>query len=339
DNDNAPDASFSGIAQIKFLGGGSRPVKISYQCRRLSGMVERSLSFTRTPAVLFNGPVTVSGGGLSGAFILPLNLAGSLPVDTLNVQTGSFIGYATSEATDASGSSERVMISQDVQASADSAGPVISVFSGGRELADGDRVGKSEPLMLVVQDESGINTTGSPGVQLTVEVDEGQAYAADLTSLFRYRTDSFQEGYVEIDLARVGEGLHSFRFSATDNALNAGRVELMIHVQDVRKDLTLTNVLNYPNPFNEETDICFEISSPADIIIRFFTVAGRPVKQIERYSLPAGFHTVRWDGTDEYQHKIANGVYLYKIICRSRDNGSMNGTQEVEAIGKALFSR
>ncbi|HUU28386.1 MAG TPA: type IX secretion system sortase PorU [archaeon] len=338
DQSGNQDAAFSGVSQIKFLGTG-QPAKVSYQCLGLTGPRERTVSFVRTPAVLFNGPVTVSGGTLSGAFILPLNLAGSLPADTLSVQTGSFIGYATSDITDASGASEKVVISRTAYTVTDTTSPKFSFFSHGKALADGDRLSKTWPLELVVRDESGINTTGSPGMQLTVEVDEGLTYTADLTPLFRYQTDSYQEGTVAVDLSKVGEGLHSFRFRATDNALNTGRAELMLFVEAQRSELNLTNVLNYPNPFQEETEICFEISAPADVKIRIFTVAGRPVREIQRYSLPAGFNTIHWDGSDEYQQKLANGVYLYKIICRATASGSFTGTQEVEAIGKALLSR
>ena len=338
DNSGKADASFSGVAQIKFLGG-ARPVKVSYQCRASNGMQEREVNFISTPAMLFNGPVTVSGGTFKGAFVMPVNLAGSLPVDTLNVQNGNFIGYATSDRGDASGASDKSVISRVSPAISDTSAPKISLFSQGRELSDGDRVSRSEPLSLVIKDESGINTTGGPGAQLTMEVDQGLTYAADLTPLFCYKTDSYQEGTVTADLQRVGEGLHSFSFRATDNALNTARIGLMLFVEAQRKNLLLTNVVNYPNPFPEETDICFEISEPADVKIRIFTVAGRPVRELERYSLPAGFNTVRWDGRDEYRQKIANGVYIYKIICRASVSGSVKGTQEVEAIGKALLSR
>jgi hypothetical protein len=170
-------------------------------------------------------------------------------------------------------------------------------------------------------------------------VDEGATYAADLTPFFRYRQDSYQEGTVPIDLAQVSPGLHALRFRATDNLLNSASTEWMLQLAGSAAGLTLSGVMNYPNPFRDHTDICFEVSAPADVLIRIFTVAGRPVRELRSYGAPAGFNTVRWDGTDEYRQKIANGVYLYKIICKSLTDISHNTTQEVEAIGKALLSR
>ena len=329
------ESSFAGVAQVKFLGVG-KPIDISYQCRAGSSLLERSVSFERTPAVLFDGPVTISGGRFSGSFVLPSNLAGSIPSDTMQLGSGMFIGYATSELTDAAGASAETPFLAGIQLLADSSAPQMSVFSQGRQLADGDRVSASQKIELVISDESGINTTGRPGEQLTVEVDEGLTWSADLTSLFSYKRDSYQDGTLTLDLSKVGEGLHSFRFRATDNALNTARLELMLHVTADGGALTLSSVINYPNPFSEETSICYEISAAADVLIRIFSVAGRPVKELRSYGLAAGFHSTPWDGRDEYQQRVANGVYLYKIICRPL-NSSVK--EEVAAVGKALLSR
>ena len=335
DSSGNPGSSFSGVAQVKFLSVG-RPVDISYQCRAAGSLLERTVSFERTPAVLFDGPVTITGGNFSGTFVLPANLAGSIPSDTMQLGSGMFIGYATSELTDAAGASAETPFLAGIQPLADTSAPKIKFFSQGRELVDGDRVRGSSALELVISDESGINTTGRPGEQLTVEVDDGLTWSADLTPLFSYRRDSYQEGTLRIDLSKVGEGVHSFRFRATDNALNTARVELMLQVAAEGGELTLSNVVNYPNPFSEETAICYEISAPADVLIRIFSVAGRPVKELRTYGLAAGFHSTSWDGRDEYQQKVANGVYLYKIVCRSIN---ASAKEEVEAVGKALLSR
>ncbi len=336
--DGTPDAGFSGVAGIKFLGGAGM-VNLAYQCREGGRLQQRTASFNATAPVLFDGTVTVSAGSFSGAFILPVNLGGSLPEDTAGGSQGRFLAYATSDRGDAAGASAPVTVSHAAAALNDSLPPSISLLAGERELEDGERVIRNQELRLVLNDESGINTTGEPGVQLTLEVDDGLGLADDLTPLFRYDTDSYSRGSVAVDLTRVEPGLHSLRFRATDNALNTGRLELMLNVEAEGAGLALSQVVNYPNPFRDETEICFELSAPADVRVRIFSVAGRPVRELSAYGLPAGFHRLRWDGTDEYQEKVANGVYLYKIICSSTAVGSSQGKQEVEAIGKALLSR
>jgi hypothetical protein len=170
-----------------------------------------------------------------------------------------------------------------------------------------------------------------------VEVDGGGTWSADLTGLFSYRRDSYREGTVEVVLDRVPEGLHSFRFRALDNALNAARLEIMLEVAAYAGGMVLQDVVNYPNPFSDRTAICFEVNRPADVLIRIFTVAGRPVRELRTFVPTAGFHAVEWSGTDEYKQKVANGVYLYKITCISA--GESSSSEEVSAVGKALLSR
>ncbi len=170
-----------------------------------------------------------------------------------------------------------------------------------------------------------------------LEVDGGATWSADLTGLFSYNRDSYQQGTAEISLSRVPAGLHSFRFRAADNALNVARLELMLNVTQSAGSLVLSEVLNYPNPFSDKTTICFEVNQAAEVIIRIFTVAGRPVRQLKAFAPSAGYQMVDWDGTDEYKQKVANGVYLYKIICRT--SADLSSSQEVEAVGKALLSR
>ncbi len=330
---------FSGVAQIKFLSDADK-VTLSYQCNLGGATSTQQVSLVPAPSVLFDGSVTVSGGRFSGAFVLPLNLAQTQDSDSLSRAAGSgrFLGYATSESADASGAGDKLPVSRQGLALSDSAGPEMHVLYRDRELRDGDRVSSGTPLVLSLKDLSGINTTGDPGYQLSLEVDEGSSYSADLTGFFRYRTDSYQEGSVEVNLSAIGEGLHSFRFRATDNALNSSRLEIMLSVSQAGTALSLGNVLNYPNPFRDETDICFDLGAAADVRVRIFSVAGRPVRELRVFGAAAGFNRVRWDGRDEYQEKVANGVYIYKIICKPV-SGTANDTEEVEATGKALLSR
>ncbi|MEA2063510.1 MAG: C25 family cysteine peptidase, partial [Gemmatimonadota bacterium] len=338
---NETDNLFSGVARIKFLGGTASPVEIAYECTDDGNIVrERSTSFVPQQMVIFDGPVTVTGGHFSGNLVLPLNLAGSMPGDTLSMETGRFIGYATCPSADGSGASVSIPVASHSGAYSDTSAPRISLIRPGLgELRNGDKVSISEPLLLVINDESGINTTGRPGVQLSLEVDEGTTYSADLTGQFSYRQDSYQEGTVTVELAAVEPGLHAFRFRATDNLLNSATAEWMLQVAGTAESLTLSGVMNYPNPFRDRTDICFEVSGPANVLVRIFTVAGRPVRELVKNGLAAGFNTVGWDGADEYGHKIANGVYIYKIICMPLTKSLSNDTKEVVAIGKALLSR
>lgn len=72
---------------------------------------------------------------------------------------------------------------------------------------------------------------------------------------------------------------------------------------------------NYPNPFNPETTISFNLTAEdaenAEIII--YNIKGQKVKQLLNEALPAGKHSVVWDGKDEKGKNVSSGVYFYKL--------------------------
>ena len=70
---------------------------------------------------------------------------------------------------------------------------------------------------------------------------------------------------------------------------------------------------NYPNPFNPETTIKFGLPKESRVTIEIFNVLGQKVNELLGGEKPAGYHHVRWDGTDEFGKKVGAGVYLYRM--------------------------
>ncbi|MFC1563564.1 S8 family serine peptidase [candidate division KSB1 bacterium] len=71
--------------------------------------------------------------------------------------------------------------------------------------------------------------------------------------------------------------------------------------------------LNYPNPFNPETNINFNLPAPADVILQIYNIKGQLVKTLVSGMVPAGTHIVKWDGTNSTGVNVASGVYIYRI--------------------------
>jgi flagellar hook assembly protein FlgD len=71
---------------------------------------------------------------------------------------------------------------------------------------------------------------------------------------------------------------------------------------------------NRPNPFNPETTIPFSTATPGRVSIRVYDVAGRLVRTITDKVLPAGDHTVRWNGESDHGLHVASGIYFYRIV-------------------------
>jgi parallel beta-helix repeat protein len=70
---------------------------------------------------------------------------------------------------------------------------------------------------------------------------------------------------------------------------------------------------NFPNPFNPLTTIKYEIPERLAVTILVYNILGKVIKQLENSVLEAGFHDIKWDGTDEHGNKVSAGVYMYRI--------------------------
>jgi hypothetical protein len=75
---------------------------------------------------------------------------------------------------------------------------------------------------------------------------------------------------------------------------------------------------NYPNPFNPETWIPYELAKASDVRITIYDASGTVVRRLELGHKRAGYYTGRgraahWDGRNAYGEKVANGVYLYQL--------------------------
>jgi gingipain R len=81
---------------------------------------------------------------------------------------------------------------------------------------------------------------------------------------------------------------------------------------------------NFPNPFNPETRIAFEIPAAMEVNLTVYDIRGRQVKTIVDGMLEAGHHEMTWDGRDSGGRISASGVYLYNLVTRDgRQQGRM----------------
>jgi hypothetical protein len=77
---------------------------------------------------------------------------------------------------------------------------------------------------------------------------------------------------------------------------------------------------NYPNPFtnstnsrNSGTNISFSTEKRSDVKISVYNSKGQKVKTLTNENYDAGEHSVFWNGKNESNHKVASGVYLYRM--------------------------
>jgi len=117
------------------------------------------------------------------------------------------------------------------------------------------------------------------------------------------------------------DGIYYLEVDARDISNNeSGKFNYKISFEVINKS-TITQVLNYPNPFSTSTRFVFTLTGneiPTGMKIQIMTITGKIVREILQHEL-GNIHVGRnitdyaWDGRDEYGDRLANGLYLYRV--------------------------
>lgn len=218
----------------------------------------------------------------------------------------------------------------------DNEGPDMEVLFDGRRFISGDIVSANPELLLRLSDPHGINITGEVGHKIELVIDDNSD-VVDLSKYFEYDTGSYTTGEVKYRLTDFSPGKHTLTVRAWDNFNNSSTFKGMLDVV-AEGGLIVQHVLNYPNPFSDETQFTCQINAPAEIEIKIFTVRGRLIKTLRHYHAGNStfFASPPWDGTDEDGDRIANGTYIYKLIAKTDIGGTF---QQVEKMSKLVIMR
>ena len=97
-------------------------------------------------------------------------------------------------------------------------------------------------------------------------------------------------------------------------------LESLLSVLTLSEELPLETSLlaNYPNPFNPETWIPYELAKPAEVSVSIYSTDGKLVRRLELGHLPVGMyhhksHAAYWDGRNAVGESVASGVYFYTL--------------------------
>jgi hypothetical protein len=75
---------------------------------------------------------------------------------------------------------------------------------------------------------------------------------------------------------------------------------------------------NFPNPFNPETWLPYELASDAHVSIEIYNIQGQLVRLLNIGNQKAGYYVTKekaayWDGKDEFGYNVTSGVYWYRL--------------------------
>ncbi len=289
--------------------------------------------------ILYAGLVSVANGKFSVSFVLPLDISyapGKAKISMYAQQTFN-ASTASQNLPDAAGIDTSFYTMGSGAVITDKVGPNIDLFLNDYHFKNGGLTHSDPVLLINLHDVSGINTSSSAiGHDIIVTLDNNPATTRTLNAFYQANINTYQSGTVRYQLPTLTPGPHSLQVRAWDNVnnsntrtlgftvattagtpVNGGALPPPLGTSDM-SPLVIDKVINFPNPFTNQTTFSFEHNFPGQNIavnLSIFTQNGKLVKQINKTVNTNGTRNVQitWDGTDAAGSKIARNVYIYKI--------------------------
>ncbi len=280
--------------------------------------------------LLFRGGGKIENGRFRIDFIVPKDI--TYGGDNARV---SLFGFG--DNWEALGYQEGLPISLRSSLVFDDEGPAIEIgFEGRENFISGDPVPQGARLIATIADSiSGINVTGEIGHKITLTLDGDVENQLDLTRNFAYFPNNYLAGRLVAELPPLEFGPHTAVLKAWDNSNNSSRIAFDFVVTAADR-LQISEAMNYPNPFRDRTAFTFFLNEEAEVRIYIYSLSGHKIHTLDGIFARPGYNQVNWDGRDAYGDRLANGIYLYKIIAKPVTDG-VAGTAEF--IGKLAVNR
>ena len=280
------------------------------------------INFKTLGETIFRGNATVSNGQFEFGFVVPRDI--SIPLGNGRI---SFYSKKENTYLDNSGSNTTVKIGGiNTNAAADNIPPQVKLYMNDQSFVDGGITNTSPLFLAYLEDENGINTAGGIGHDIVAILDGNESNPYKLNEYYETELDDYKKGKVKFPFRNLSPGLHTITFKAWDVYNNLVTSELQFMVTS-NESITLTNVLNYPNPFVNYTEFWFTHNrpfEPLEVQVQVITITGKIVWTKNQTITTEGFlsREINWDGRDDFGDRIGKGVYIYKLTIKSTLTGS-----------------
>lgn len=221
----------------------------------------------------------------------------------------------------------------------DKRNPILDVTFDGQHILEGDIITTKPTILVTLKDENKYLALADTSlfrvlIQYPDEyVQRSFAFDGNIMKFYPASPNGLNKenkASIEIRPQFLKDGVYQLFVQARDASGNeSGSINYKISFEIVTKS-AISNVLNYPNPFTTKTHFVYTLTGddiPEYFKIQILSVAGKIVREItqdEIGALKVGTHRTEyaWNGTDEFGDKLANGVYLYRIVARKKDGSA-----------------
>lgn len=275
------------------------------------------MPFKTLGETIFRGNASVSNGNFEFSFVVPRDI-------TIAVGPGraSFYGKRNQILLDKTGVNRDIRVGGvNENAPADNIGPTVKLYMNDTNFVSGGITNQSPLFLAFLEDENGINTASGIGHDIVAILDGDESNPYKLNDYYETELDNYKKGKVKFPFRNLSIGLHTITFKAWDvyNNLVTAEIQFVVVGDD---SITISNVLNYPNPFVNYTQFWFTHNKPyepLEVQVQVLTVTGKVVWTRNQTVVTEGFlcRDIVWDGKDDFGDKIGKGVYVYRLTVRS----------------------
>ena len=276
-----------------------------------------SINFNTLGETIFRGNASVANGQFDFGFVVPRDI--KIPVGNGRI---SFYSKKNQAFVDNTGLDTTIKIGGiNTLAAADTTAPTVKLFMNDQTFVNGGITNASPFFLAFLEDENGINTASGIGHDIVAILDGNESAPYIMNDYYETELDNYKKGKLQFPFRNLAVGLHTITFKAWDVYNNPITAEIQfIVVGD--ETMTLTNVLNYPNPFVNYTQFWFTHNhpyEPLEVQVQVMTITGKIVWTKNQLVNTDGFlsREISWDGRDDFGDKIGKGVYVYKLTVKS----------------------
>jgi len=217
----------------------------------------------------------------------------------------------------------------------DDENPLLDVTFNGYHILNGDIVDPYSEVMITLKDDNqflvmdeesdtanfGIYLTSPDGIQKRLNFRNSLGEPQMEWTLADAATRKFK---IIFNANFEQNGTYRLLVQGADETGNiSGDFEYDIEFE-VDHNSSITNLMNYPNPFTTSTRFVFTLTGavvPDEFTIQIMNVTGTVVREITvdelgPIEIGRNISDYEWDGTDEFGDKLARGVYLYRVIVK-----------------------
>ncbi len=275
------------------------------------------ISFANIGETIFRGNASVNNGSFELGFVVPKDI--KIPLGNGRV---SFYAKRNQVLLDKTGYNLNIKVGGvNTNAVADVTPPLVRLYMNDETFVNGGITNESPYFLAFLEDEHGINTASGIGHDIVAILDGDETKPYVLNDYYETELNNYTKGKIRFPFRNLAAGLHTIIFKAWDVYNNYVSSEIQFVVAN-SQDVTLTNVLNYPNPFVNYTQFWFNHNKPyepLEVQVQIMTITGKIVKTINQIITTEGFlsREIAWDGKDDFGDKIGKGVYIYKLTVKS----------------------